>query len=73
VEPVSFDRGETVNQALSAGSNFRQIVDTLDGQVSVATFWVYEDSFAIFRELRDYLYERGLEVAGLHSTTEGGG
>jgi hypothetical protein len=30
----------------------------------VVTFWVYPDSFGLFRQLRDYLYERDLVVAG---------
>ena len=28
------------------------------------TFWVYPDSFALYRQLRDYLYDREVVVAG---------
>jgi hypothetical protein len=62
VEPIVPTRGETVEQALKPTSEFRQTVDALDSQV-VVTFWVYPDSFALFRVLRDYLAERGVEVA----------
>jgi hypothetical protein len=61
-EPISPDRGETLEQALRPTSEFRQTVDALDAQ-TVVTFWVYPDSFAIFRTLREYLYQRGVEVA----------
>ena len=63
VEPVTPLRGETVEAALAANSEFRQLVDTLDS-TTVVTLWVYPDSFALFRQVRDYAYERGLEVAG---------
>lgn len=63
VEPIAPIRGETLEQALRPSSEFRQSVDALDSQ-TVVTFWVYPDSFALFRALRDYLYERGVEVAG---------
>ena len=63
VEPIVALRGETLEQALRPTSEFRQSVDALDSQ-TVVTFWVYPDSFALFRVLRDYLYEKGIEVAG---------
>ncbi len=63
-EPVSPRRGETQAEALAAGSDFRRLVDTLDPQQSVVTFWIYPDSFALYRRLREYLYERDLVVAG---------
>ena len=64
VEPVTEVRGETLEQALKPGSEFRQIVDGLDPQYAAVTFWVYPDSFPLYRQLRDYLYERDLVVAG---------
>lgn len=63
VEPVTADRGETIEQALAEGSKFRRLADTLDAQ-AVVTFWIYPDSFAIYRKLRDYLYDRDVSVAG---------
>jgi hypothetical protein len=64
VEPLTPDRGETLAKALAPKSEFRQIVDPLDDRISTVTFWVYPESFEMFRQLRDYLYERGLNVAG---------
>jgi len=64
VEPVKEIRGEPLPNALAPGSEFRRIIEAGVPQQTVVTFWVYADSFAIFRELLDFLYERGLEVAG---------
>jgi hypothetical protein len=64
VEPVSFERGETLRQALTAGSEFRQVVDGIEPHETTVTFWVYPDSFDLFRQLRDFLYERDIIVAG---------
>ena len=54
----------TLEAALSEGSEFRQIVDGIDPQHTVVTFWVYPDSFTLYRRLRDYLYEHDVVVAG---------
>ncbi len=64
VEPVTEDRGEPESVALAPTSLFRHIVDALDPRQSVVTIWVYPDSFALYRRLRDYLYEHDLVVAG---------
>lgn len=63
VEPMFANRGEPL-AALAPGSDFHRIVDAIDPNQTVVTFWVYPDSFELFRELRDYLYERQVEVAG---------
>jgi hypothetical protein len=64
VEPVALDRGEPLDVALREESEFRRLADRIDPQITVVTFWVYADSFELFRRLRDHLYERGVEVAG---------
>jgi hypothetical protein len=64
LDPTLPVRGETADAALAEGSEFRQIVDRIDPQQTVVTFWVYPDSFALFRRLRDFLYERDVVVAG---------
>ena len=64
LEPITEKRGETLEVALKENSEFRRLVDKLDPRITVVTFWVYQDSFALFRRLRDHLYERGVEVAG---------
>lgn len=64
VEAMHAERGETLPQALAEKSRFRSLVDSLDGNITVVTFWVYPDSFEVFRALRDHLYERNVDVAG---------
>lgn len=63
VEPLTEVRGESAEAALAPGSAFRQLVESADPGQTVITFWVYPDSFSLFRQLRDYLYERQLAVA----------
>ncbi len=64
IEPIAANRGETLEAALAGNSDFRQNIARLVPQQSVVTFWVYPDSFAMFRQLRDLLYEQDIEVAG---------
>jgi hypothetical protein len=64
IEPVTRSYGETTAEALKPDSDFRQVVDHLDGRETAVTFWVYPDSFAVFRQVRDYLYDRDIMVAG---------
>jgi hypothetical protein len=64
LEPVDLVRGETEEAALADGSLFRRIVDSLDPRQSAVTIFVYPDSFAIYRRLRDYLYDHDVVVAG---------
>src|SRR5204863_3231443 len=45
VEPLVAERGEPVEAALAKGSAFRQVVDGADAHLTVATLWVYADSF----------------------------
>ena len=40
------------------------MADAIDARQTVVTFWVYPDSFSLYRELRDYLYDRDVVVAG---------
>jgi hypothetical protein len=64
VEPVIAERGETVEQALASGSAFRKVIESLDPNQTAVTFCVYPDSFAQYRQLRDYLHDRDMTVAG---------
>ncbi len=40
------------------------MVDALDPKTTAVTFWVYPDSFPLYRRLRDLLHERDFVVAG---------
>jgi hypothetical protein len=64
VVPIASPRGETAEQALASGSAFRRVIDALDAQQTAVTFWVYPDSFALYRQLRDFLHQRDVVVAG---------
>ncbi len=63
-DPIRAERGETADAALKAGSYFRNLVDPLDPEQTAVTLWVYPDSFALYRRLRDYLHDRDMVVAG---------
>ena len=64
VEPINGQRGEPEEAALAAASDFRRVVDALDPKTTAVTFWVYPDSFPLYRRLRDYLHDRDFVVAG---------
>jgi hypothetical protein len=64
VEPVALDRGEAADKALVAGSDFRKVIDTVDAKKTAVTLWVYPDSFVLYRQLRDYLHDHDIVVAG---------
>ena len=64
VEPVRAARGETAEEALKPGSAFRKVMDALEPQQTAVTFWVYPDSFPLYRRLRDALHGRDVVVAG---------
>jgi hypothetical protein len=64
VEPVEQNRGEPLEIALAAGSEFRRVIDSLEPSQTAVTLCVYPDSFALYRQLRDYAQERDIVVAG---------
>ncbi len=64
VQPVEAVRGENIEAALKPTSEFRRLVDHLDPRQAAVTLWVYPDSFALYRQLRDYLHEHDISVAG---------
>ena len=62
-EPVLAERGETADAALAAGSAFRKVIESIEPRQTAVTLWVYDDSFALYRRLRDYLHDRDVAVA----------
>ncbi|MCS6852683.1 MAG: hypothetical protein NZ700_16120, partial [Gemmataceae bacterium] len=64
VVPITPIRGETLAEALAPQSQFRRIAEAIDPRQTVITIWVYPESFELFRQLRDFLYEREITVAG---------
>jgi hypothetical protein len=55
-------KAETLDQALARGSNFVQALQAADEKTAI-TFWVYPDSFKLFRELKRVIQAEGLVVA----------
>lgn len=64
IEPIAFIRGESVEQALAPGSEFRRVIDSIEPGSTAVTMCVYPDSFPLYRKLRDYMHERDIVVAG---------
>jgi hypothetical protein len=64
IEPITPLRGETLEKALSPGSDFRRIIDSIEPAATAVTLCVYPDSFPLYRKLRDYMHERDIVVAG---------
>ena len=63
VRPEPNTKGETEDVALRKGSAFYQsILGTAPD--TTLTFWVYPDSFPIFRKLQKFAHEHGYSVAG---------
>ena len=62
--PASEVRGETLSEAFQPASDFARSLAVLNPGRDSLTFWVYPDSFALFRRLRDVLTPRGFLVAG---------
>lgn len=62
MRPEPETRGETEEVALRKGSQFYQsILGT--GPDTTLTFWVYPDSYSIFRKLQKFAHEHGYSVA----------
>lgn len=61
--PVKDQRGEPVDVAIGNGGSLRRLLAGRNPKTTFITVWVYPDSFAEFRRLRDALYELGYFVA----------
>ncbi|HVU88792.1 MAG TPA: hypothetical protein VHD36_15830 [Pirellulales bacterium] len=62
--PMSEELGETLEEAVARQSRFVTAISGLDPKHTTITLWTYDDSFAIFREVRKQLHELGFSVAG---------
>ncbi|WP_373652769.1 hypothetical protein [Schlesneria sp. DSM 10557] len=63
IRPELDMRGETATVALRKGSNFYQSILGASPDTTL-TFWVYPDSFAIYRKLQKFTHDHGFSVAG---------
>ena len=62
--PESENRGETYESTRNPISQYSQAINRLNPSRAVLTFWVYPDSFDLYRRLRAELMARGFSVAG---------
>jgi hypothetical protein len=62
--PVADVEGETIDEALREGSQFRQVLADRRMRGATMTLWTYPDSFDTFRRIRKELYLAGFPVAG---------
>ncbi len=63
IVPEFEGRGDTFEASRSPVSDFSRALGRLSPARSTITMWVYPDSFALFRRLRDDLHARGFMVA----------
>lgn len=61
--PESATLGEPIDVALADGSQFRARLAKVSPESVVATVWVYPDSFAEFRRLKQELFSLGFSTA----------
>ena len=62
VRPVGTGNGETIEEALSPRSRFRQVLAAVTPETTV-TLWCYPDSFEAYRSLREDLHRLGIPTA----------
>lgn len=63
VVPPGDNIGEPLAAALADGSTFRRQLAQLDPGRTTITVWVYTDSFAAYRQLKQHLYLQGFTTA----------
>jgi hypothetical protein len=61
--PTRDPRGEPITAALEPNSALAAVLDRHSPNKYAITIWTYPDSFLAFRQLRDYLSDRGYVVA----------
>jgi hypothetical protein len=63
IHPEPETRGETAEVALRKGSRFYQSILGAAPDTTL-TFWVYPDSYALYRKLQKFTHDHGFSVAG---------
>ncbi len=63
IQPEETLRGEPADVALSQGSKYYQALLSA-GTDTTLTFWVYPDSYPLYRKLQHFAHEQGFPVAG---------
>lgn len=62
IHPEETMRGEPEDVALSQGSRFYQALVSA-GQDTTLTFWVYPDSYQLYRKIQAFAHEQGFPIA----------
>ena len=62
--PQNDQLGETLQEALAPNSNFQRRLAAYRQNLHTITFWVYPDSFHVYRDLKKHLFDRGYQTAG---------
>lgn len=63
VEPLKEPHGQPIDKVLSGSSELDIELAGRDPDSTTITVWVYPDSFASFRKLKEHLYARGFAAA----------
>jgi hypothetical protein len=63
IEPEAELVTESATEALRPGSRFYESLANADEKTAL-TFWVYPDSYPIYRKLQKFAHEQGFLVAG---------
>ena len=63
VEPLETPHGQTLDKVLSNSSELDIELAGRDPNSTTITVWVYPNSFAAFRKLKEHLYARGFATA----------
>lgn len=63
IEPEPDLEAESVEEALRQGSRFYESLITAD-EGTTLTFWVYPDSYGLYRKLQSFAHKQGFLVAG---------
>ncbi len=63
VEPLQKPHGQTLEKVLSNSSELDIELAGRDPNATTITVWVYPNSFAAFRQLKEHLYARGFATA----------
>ncbi len=62
LNPESNLQAESAEEALKPGSQFLNSIQTASGN-STLTFWVYPDSYSIYRKIQSYAHQQHFQVA----------
>ena len=63
VEPLQEPFGQPIDSVLGQGSELDIEIAGRNPDMTTITVWVYPDSFAAFRGLKEHLYKRGFATA----------